>query len=111
MEMLVLYRLQMSGFFVPDPVSLETHPGESFEVSAVIARERERLSGPGPGGEVKGCRNADFILVQIMRLGTCCLRQEFQRFCFHPQASADLPRCPVLFISTSSPLILLFLSY
>lgn len=54
---------------MPDPVSLETHPGESFEVSAVIARERERLSGPGPGGEVKGCRNADFILVQIMRLG------------------------------------------
>lgn len=107
--MLGLYRLQMSGFSVPDPVSLETHSRVSFEVSAVIARER--LSGPGLGGEVKGCKNADFILFQIMRLGTCRLKQEFQRFCFHPQALADLPRCSVLFISTSPPLNLLFLSY
>lgn len=62
---------------MPNPVSLETHSRESFEVSAVIVREREILSGPGPGGEVKGCRNADFVLVQIMRLGTCHLRKEF----------------------------------
>lgn len=39
MEILVLYRLQMSGFSVPDPVSLETHSRESFEVSAVVARD------------------------------------------------------------------------
>lgn len=96
---------------MPDSVSLETNSSVSFEVSAVIARERERLSGPGLGGEVKGCKNADFILFQIMRLGTCRLKQEFQRFCFHPQALADLPRCSVLFISTSLPLNLRFLSY
>lgn len=43
---------------MPDPVSLETHSRESFEVSAVIARERERLrTRPRRGGEgVQECR-------------------------------------------------------
>lgn len=50
---------------MPDPVSLETHSRESFEVSAVVAETM--WTRPERGGEgVQECR---FILFQIMRLG------------------------------------------